>query len=222
MKNFLIDLHLHTAKYSPCAQTLDPWKLPCVLRERQLDGGTLTEHDRIWSVDEIQEIMQSDQYCLDGIRLYRGVEISTEYAHIVAMGLEDLQDVPPGVSLERLITVAHEQEAALIWAHPYLGYHNLRPPEAHPNIAQLAKGIHAVEVRSSVTKGESSKRAQQLAAKWGWIQVGGSDAHTLETVGTAATVLSFLPTSEKTLALAIKKGQCTVSSSPLIEKQRCL
>lgn len=219
MPRFLVDLHIHTARYSPCAPALDPQQLVRVLHERTLCGGVLAEHDQLWLEEEVEEILDlAKENGIEGVCLYRGVEISTEHAHIVAIGMEDLRDTPRGVRLDRLIAVAREQEAALIWVHPYLNYRGLLPPEQHDNVAELAKGIHAVEVCSSVTRKESSARAHMLSEEWQWVPVAGSDAHALEIVGAAATEFPFLPKDEKALARAIMAGQCGVCCTPLIKK----
>lgn len=219
MPPFFVDLHIHSARYSSCAPALDPQKLVRVLHERMLCGGVLAEHDQLWQEEEVEEVLcLAKEDGIEGVHLYRGVEITTEHAHIVAIGMEDLRDTPRGVRLERLIAVAREQGAALIWVHPYLNYSGLLPPEQHDNVEELAKGIHAVEVCSSVTRKEFSARARLLSEKWQWVPVGGSDAHALEIVGAAATEFPLLPKDEKALAKAIMAGQCGVCCTPLIKK----
>lgn len=211
MPQFLIDLHIHTARYSPCAPTHDPEQLIYTLQEKALHGAVLSDHDQLWTVQEVEELLaQSEKGATESTRLYRGVEISTEHAHIVAIGMEDLRDTPPRVPLYRLVDVAREQGAALIWVHPYLNYRELLPPEQHTNIEKYAEGIHAVEVCSSVTRRDLSQRSQLLSEKWGWAPVGGSDAHSSEKVGVAVTAFSFLPKDEKELAKAIIDKKCSV------------
>lgn len=217
MGRFVVDLHMHTSRYSPCAPLLEPEMLISRLHERGLSGGVITEHDMLWSEDELQELIHSSSEGVEGVRLYRGVEISADHAHILAFGLESLAETPRGCPIQRVIDVAREQGAALIWAHPYLVYRNMLSPEHFPDIRL---GIHGLEVSSSMTKGDDSKRAKSLAQERGWHMTGGSDAHAPENVGIAATEFPFLPQDEKALAQAIIAGQCrpkvlsTKSSTP--------
>lgn len=186
------------------------------LRRRRLSGGVITDHDALWSEEELGALLQSAAEDCEGIRIYRGVEISADHAHILAIGLESLTDAPPGIPIERLIDVAREQGAALVWAHPYLAYREMRPPEACPEIRD---GIHALEVASSMTKGTDSLRGRRLARARGWSLVAGSDAHAPETIGAAVTDFSFLPPDEKALAQAIIAGKCR-PRRPSIREER--
>lgn len=205
MGRFAIDLHVHTSRYSPCAPTMEPELILERLRARRLSGCVITDHDALWSVEELNALVQSAAGKREGFRLYRGVEITADHAHILALGLETLDETPPGVSIERLIDVAREQGAALIWAHPYLAYRGMRSPELYP---EIRSGIHALEVASSMTKGEDALRSRRLARARGWSLVAGSDAHAPESIGAAATVFPFLPRDEKALAQAIISGHC--------------
>lgn len=201
--SFLIDLHIHSARYSPCAPTLDPLNIAPRLAAKRLHGGVLTEHDHLWSPEELEEI----QSCSGStaIRLYGGVEISTASGHVLAIGLDDLAAVPPGVSLSRLVTVAMEQRAALIWVHPYHPYRGL---SLQWHQLQPHQGVHAIEVISSITQGTDICRATALARQNRLAEVGGSDAHAPEMVGCAATRFFTLPDNEKALAAMIIQGQC--------------
>ena len=199
---FLIDLHIHSSRYSPCAPTLDPLDIASQLAAKQLNGGVLTEHDQLWPPDELKKIQHSFG---STIRLYRGAEISTASGHVVAIGLDELSAVPPGVSLSRLVAVAREHQAALIYVHPYHSYRGLTI-QAHQLLPH--QGLHAIEVISSITQGADTQRAAALARQNGLAEVGGSDAHALAVVGTAATRFFSRPDDEKTLAQMIIQGQC--------------
>ena len=184
---------------------MEPELLLKTLHQRRLSGGVITDHDVLWTEEELNALIQSVAGESGDIRLYRGVEITADHAHLLAIGLETLDETPPGISIERLIDVAAEQGAALVWAHPYLAYRTMRSPELYP---EIRSGIHALEVASSMTKGEDSRRGRRLARARGWFLVAGSDAHAPETIGAAVTEFPFLPRDEKALARAIIAGQC--------------
>ena len=211
---YLIDLHIHTSRYSPCAPTLDPHDVAAMLTARQLHGGVLSEHDFLWPADHIAELQSPETH----VRLYRGMEISCATGHILAIGLEDTKGIFPGIDLDRLIALASEQQAALICVHPYLRYRGLPYSAEH---LRVRSGIHAVETISSVTTGVHSLQAAALATGNGWAQAGGSDAHAIEVVGSAATVFSHLPDDEQALAAMIIKGQCRALATCYPSPHRC-
>ncbi len=203
---FLIDLHIHTDRYSPCAPTVDPCRIRETLDQKNFHGGVLSEHDALWSYEELATLEKQQ----GGAKLYRGVEISSANGHVLAIGLENLSDLPVGVGLKRLIAIAREQQAALIWVHPYLHYRGLPFPQ---DDTLTTLGIHAVEVVSSVTRGQHACQAMEMAANKGWAQVGGSDAHAQETIGMAGTLFPKLPEDEKELAQLIITRQCSAHSA---------
>ena len=106
MGRFVIDLHMHTSRYSPCAPLLEPETIISRLHERGLSGGVITEHDVLWSEDELQALVHASSEGVEGVRLYRGVEISADHAHILAFGLESLAETPRGCPIQRVIDTA--------------------------------------------------------------------------------------------------------------------
>lgn len=196
-----VDLHVHTRRYSPCAELLDPERLPGVMAERGLNGVVITEHDYLWPAEEIAALNRG----LNGSRIFRGVEISSRNGHFLVIGLDALTDLEPGVSVKRILRVAREQGAAVIWAHPQLEYRQIVQPL---KLCDIPKGIDAVEVVSTATCGEKSEAARAYARKLDCGAVGGSDAHVLDHVGKAYTIFDRMPGDEKELAAAICRGCC--------------
>jgi len=199
---FRVDLHVHTRRYSPCAEALDPEYLGIALERAGLDGLVITEHDHLWPAEDIALLNRK----LKNKRIYRGVEVSSCNGHFVVIGLDDLDDIRPGISIEKLIPKIHFHEAAIIWAHPHLHYGNIPAPLKGSG---MPPGLHAVEVASGVTGGKVSAATRAMARRMGWAAVGGSDAHIPGQVGCAYTLLTELPENEMHLAAAIRKGQCT-------------
>jgi len=198
-KQWRVDLHVHTRRYSPCAELLNPEQLPNAMVERGLHGVVLCEHDVLWPKDEITALNRD----LNGSRIYRGVEVSSCNGHFLVIGMEGLEDLKPGVSVKRILRVARAHDAAGIWAHPQLEYRLLAKP-LKP--CDAPRGIDAVEVISTTTCGDQSAAARSYARLLGCGMVGGSDAHVLDHVGKAFTVFDHLPGDEKELATAICNG----------------
>lgn len=202
-----VDLHVHTRRYSPCAESLDPEKLPAAITAMGLDGVVITEHDHLWSPLEIAALNRQASDPL----IYRGVEISSRNGHFLVIGLERLDAFYPGMSVENLVRQAQRQDAAVVWAHPQLTYSQTYSPL---DFANLPKGIDAIEVASTVTVGYQAQEVMAHARARGYGTVGGSDAHALAQVGRAYTCFDHLPADEKELAAAIRSGRCRAGVYP--------
>jgi predicted metal-dependent phosphoesterase TrpH len=69
----LIDLHVHTPRYSSCARSA-PEEMVARAQEVGLDGLVITEHHVVWPADELAAL----QARFPAVRLFRGVEITTD------------------------------------------------------------------------------------------------------------------------------------------------
>jgi hypothetical protein len=198
---YRIDLHVHTRRFSPCAESLDPEQLPRCIARAGLQGVVITEHDQLWPTEAVAAMNRS----MTAGRIYRGIEVSSRNGHFIVIGLERLGPLAPGISVDALLGYAYRCDAAVIWAHPYLNYGAISQPLAAED---MPDAIHAVEVFSGVTRDEHSRQARSLAERRGWAAVGGSDAHSIGQVGSAYTCFAELPADEKALAAAIRQGRC--------------
>jgi predicted metal-dependent phosphoesterase TrpH len=207
---FRVDLHVHTRRYSPCAECLDPEDLADAMHRSGMDGLVIAEHDHLWPAEDIAQLNAG----LKHKRIYRGVEVSSRNGHFIVIGLDALDGTRPGIGIEALIQAIDARQAAIIWAHPYLQYGNIASPLDR---VEMPRGLHAVEVASGVTHGRESAATRSLARRMGWAAVGGSDAHIPGQVGCAYTLLADLPEDEKQLAAAIRKGRCTARHKSKME-----
>lgn len=197
---YYVDLHVHTRRYSPCAETLVPELIREQIRERHIHGVVITEHDKLWTKKEIRLLNEG----LEGIRIYRGVEVSTAEGHFVVIGLEDLDGIRPGIAIEALIEKAAKWDAAIILAHHHLNNYN---GHNKTSVLSMPQGIHAIEVASTSTFGRNQQQAISYAARKDWAEVAGSDAHAIECVGEFYTGFLELPADEAELARAIRTRQ---------------
>jgi predicted metal-dependent phosphoesterase TrpH len=204
---YRIDLHVHTRRYSPCAESLNPEQLPRCIERAGLQGVVITEHDQLWTPEAIAGLNRS----MTAGRIYRGVEVSSRNGHFIIIGPDRLGPLAPGISVAALLGYADQCAAAVIWAHPYLNYGAISQPLTTED---MPDGIHAVEVFSGVTRDEQSRQARSLAERRGWTAVGGSDAHSIGQVGYAYTCFAELPDDEKALAAAIRQGRCRAAHQP--------
>ena len=78
-----IDLHVHTKALSSCS-IIDPEELIGEARKLGLDGICITEHNAVWSPEDIASLNAKSD-----VRFFRGNEVTTNQGHIVVFGYYD-------------------------------------------------------------------------------------------------------------------------------------
>jgi predicted metal-dependent phosphoesterase TrpH len=188
-----VDLHLHTGRYSQCAECLDPLAIEGNAVRAGVDGVLLTEHDMFWQDEEAELLRRRSPR----VRIFRGIEVSARGCHLVVVGMDEVGPLLRGVSLEEVAAFARPRGAAVVLAHPY----------RNGPLRALPLGlVDAVEVWSTSFTREEARAARRLARRLGKPQVAGSDAHAPSHVGFAWTELPRLPADELELAAAIRSG----------------
>lgn len=168
----LIDLHCHTRVHSACS-ALTPEALARAALAAGLDGICITEHDALWPLAHVEALSRSF-----GLVVLRGVEVTTDVGHVLAFGLTAY--APEMARVERLRAIADREGAILVLAHPSRRYGAM--PEADP-----ALWFHAFEVENGTEGRLQNETAARLARALPLPGTGGSDAHAVREVGTAAT-----------------------------------
>lgn len=192
----LIDLHVHTDRYSLCGRSS-----PEAMIERAAAVGisalVFTEHNVHWPADELAQL----QAAYPAVRLYCGTELtSDEGDDFLVYGLTDRSVVGAGMTAENILQTAHSQGAAVVLAHPY------RYRDAVPD-AVFEHGIDAVEIMSTNIYNYSHRRAVALATALGAVTTAASDGHHIDMLGLYALEIDHLPEDEHTLADCIRSGE---------------
>jgi len=188
-----IDLHVHSGRYSQCAECVDPYGLATAAAEVGVDALVLAEHDVFWQDEEIELLRASS----NSVWIYRGIEISAEGCHLLAIGIDDAALLVPRSSPEEVVRVVHELGGVVILAHPYRD----ADPAGLP-----VELFDAIEVGSTSFSESEAARAVNLARCYRKPAVAASDAHALSKVGWAWTEFEEPPADEKALADAIRLG----------------
>jgi predicted metal-dependent phosphoesterase TrpH len=193
--DFRIDLHVHTSRYSPCAEFLAPAEIGAYAARAGLHGVVLTDHDVLWEEEELSALRSQ----ASEVELYRGIECTTNGGHLVIIGLDDAGALFRGIPFEDAVRFAHESGAAVIFAHPFR--------DGDPGSLPVEL-VDAVEVASlSFSQGEADA-ARELALRHGKPVVAASDGHALSRIGWAWTSFARLPADERELARLIRAGEC--------------
>ncbi|HQP30041.1 MAG TPA: PHP domain-containing protein [Deltaproteobacteria bacterium] len=203
---FIMDMHTHTAAYSPCSIT-DPVEHIRRAAAVGLDGICITEHDRPWLSWEWQAL-QRDARGLN-IILLPGQEIRCHDAEGRTKG--DFLIFGPEIIIERpltpqaLIGLIHERRGIVIAAHPYRG--DMRFLGAGDLLYELDQdGIevyHPHHTRSGLDKAKAAAEKLDRAA------TGASDAHRLEEIGTLGTIFPEPVANLEDLVRQIKAKKTT-------------
>jgi predicted metal-dependent phosphoesterase TrpH len=196
-----IDLHVHTSRYSGCAEFLAPREIAKRAREVGLDAVVLTDHDVLWENEE-RDTLQAEN---PEIRFFRGLECTTDGGHLVLVGLEDAGALTRGIAFAEAIRLAHLQDAAVILAHPFR--------DSDPDKLPLGL-VDAIEVASTSFHDGDTEASCALASRWGKPTVASSDAHALSRLGWAWTSFPRMPSDEHALAGMIRAGEGRVVLPP--------
>lgn len=191
-----IDIHLHTSRYSACSR-LDPEHIISLGDLWGIDGIVITEHDYMWSKDELSKLQEK----VPSLKLYRGLEVSCIEGHFLTIGLENADKLYFDISLKELINIAEKESAAVIWAHP--GRFFQLPEEP---LEDYWYKLAAVEGMSTNIRNSFKHRVARMKKLLGKEYVCGSDSHTAKTPGFYATIFPSLPKDEKELAEMVIDG----------------
>lgn len=181
----LVDLHCHTTRSQD--SRLSPPEAVDAARDAGLDAVCFTEHDSLWSADELRALARET-----GFPVLAGVEVSTEIGHVLAYGLPEFD-----LTLRRfgaLVARARVYDAVLVLAHPYRRHFRFEVPSvltaADVTAALRRRGlpeVAALESGNGATRPIENALAAHVAGRLELPTTAGSDAHAPERVGAWAT-----------------------------------
>jgi predicted metal-dependent phosphoesterase TrpH len=204
----LIDLHTHSYpksddSFAAVDDLIDKAKSAC------LDGICLTDHDFFWSNDEVRDLARRHDFLV-----LPGCEINTDTGHVLVFGLD--RYVFGMHKPDFLVNAVRQREGAMIAAHPYRRRFLEDPghlPEARQEMLDRASGdeffgsCDGIEGINGRGKDVQNLFSQDLAERLGIKMTGGSDAHRVEQIGTAATAFERKITGLDDLIQEIKAGR---------------
>ncbi len=201
----LIDLHVHTCRYSGCS-SIQPEELATAALKLGLDGIALTEHGILWPPEPLAELRNN---LGSSLKLLAGQEVSCYSRHgrfegeFLVFGVD--QAIGSHMSAADLIETVHRLDGVVIAAHPYKpsrtrgGYYGIGDALSSYDLDALELG-HPDHDPQAIFKGASYSISRNIPA------TSGSDAHSLPAIGAYATLILEEVNNEKELAAAIKRG----------------
>ncbi|UCD35708.1 MAG: PHP domain-containing protein [Nitrospiraceae bacterium] len=195
----LIDLHIHTYRYSGCS-ILDPVDLVRRAEELNLAGFALTEHDYVWTEEEVRELREETGTALV---ILRGQEVSSPAGHVLVFGCYDRLDRLPA---RDMLSRVREQGGVAIPSHPFR-YGDYALDSLDLLAAQLAEydGFEALNGNQTDDQNSYGMHAWE---RLGIAGTGGSDSHEVDMVGRFITEFTGGIQNEADLVAEIKKGRC--------------
>ena len=192
MTGTIVDMHVHTVR-GAADSSLKPEQLVEVARGIGLTGVNITEHDRMWDDHQLKEFREQS-----GLFVNRGMEVSTDMGHIIAVGLTAY--VPGIRKAKELRAVLNDLGGFMIVAHPFRHFFDPihfrregRPPfDMTPEEAAEQMPIFGlvddIEVANGGTHAKENQFALKVARVLGKTGVGASDCHSTQGVGYYVTV----------------------------------
>ena len=195
----LIDMHLHTYRYSSCS-FLSPVDLIFRAEELKLSGVVITEHNRVWSVEEVQELKKITN---TDLVVLRAQEVSSVDGHMLVYGCHEKLD---HAGLEDIVEKVHKCGGIVLPSHPfrYGDYDGF-------SIEQLRSEFSTYDGIEVLNGNQSTEQNNDGLAAWeklGIAGIGGSDAHSLDMVGKFLTEFEDGIADENDLISEIKAGRC--------------
>ena len=202
-----LDLHCHSVSSDDSRATVEQYvKWVQVLRKRGyvVDGIVLTEH-RKFDFDKDYSAL-AEQY---GMLIMKGSELDTRYGHVLVYGVSeglarDINFSDVRMDTRELIQAAQQHDAVAIPAHP--GRFGIGLTE-YIQQGESFPGLEMVEVLNGGSRAGENERAEDLCQQFGYLGIGGSDAHLTSHLAACMTEFPSPIVNERQLVDALLNKQ---------------
>ena len=202
-----LDLHSHSVSSDDSRATVDQYvKWIQVLRKRghTVDGFVLTEHRKFDHDHDYSALAQQNH-----VLILKGSELDTRYGHFLVYGVTpaltraiNFADVT--MDARDLIQAARQHHAIAIPAHP--GRYGIGLTE-YIQQGETFPGIDIVEILNGGGRPGENERAEELCQQFGYLGIGGSDAHLTSHIAACLTQFPIPITNESQLVDALLNQQ---------------
>lgn len=185
------DLHTHTVRSFDGRQSPD--QLVAAAKKKGLQAVAITDHGRFSTLPEQ----------LDGILLIPGCEFYSDAGHITGLFMERVPELHRMTGAEAVEEI-HRCGGIAVLAHPFQ-----KPDRTEKELAFDADAIETANARAAYKNPDANTHAAAYAEARGLPALGGSDAHSVQEVGNAYTVIECNELSRDALKQAILCGNCS-------------
>jgi len=208
------DLHVHTIHSGMCTVPVldrvcrecysDPEHVYETLKSRGMELVTVTDHD---SIDAVERLRRHPDFFLSEEVSCR--TSSGTYLHIGVYGVEERDHIQMQRRAEDFPSLlAYLRERKLLFSvnHAFSG---LTGSRTRADFEEFVEVFPAVETRNGQMLPAANRYAEEMALLAGKAVVGGSDAHTIESLGRTYTEVAGARTPAEFLE-ALKRGEGAV------------
>jgi len=160
-----------------------------------LQGAAVCDHDRVLE----------DAPDFPGFLLIPGVEVSTEYGHLLGLFVTGPVETK---EFRQAVGAIHKQGGLAVLAHPF--EHSADPKRIEP-IAALLDGVEVWNARANRKISNANALAEDFARACGLRRFGGSDAHVPQEVGNGVTSVEAESPALAAVKAALLEGKTSVS-----------
>ncbi len=195
-----IDFHIHT-KYSKCSN-LNPAEAVRIAEKRGLNVIALINHD-------IKPIRFKGS---SKVKVLRGVEVSSKEGHILIINTS--HEFKKGLNAQEVINEARKDKNCLIIIpHPF----DVTRKGVGRALYEL-NGYHAIEVNARCLFNKFNDEARSFAKEFNVPLIAGSDAHFIDEIGNAKTVIKSRTINEAFKLIKQGKTHCYIKKRSFINK----
>jgi len=200
----ILDLHSHSIKSDDGRAKVENYCQWIRRRELPLDGFVLTEH-RLFDAESDYRKLE-DEY---GLAILKASEVETEYGHVLVFGVNDdlvnaFDFARVDLPLAMVVAEADKAGAIAVPCHPGRTRVGMC---AHYETLGPVEGVRVIETLNGGSRGTENEEAIALAEEYGYLGVGGSDAHIVSFIGRCATKFENDITSVDSLVGELKAGR---------------
>lgn len=199
----ILDLHNHSIKSDDGRARVENYCQWIRARELPIDGFVLTEHRQFDRESDYSDLARKFGLCV-----LKGSEVETEYGHVLVFGVTEALEAAfdfrrIDLPLASVLEACERHHAVAAPCHPG------RPRVgmfAHMDEFGVPGGVRIVETRNGGSRDNEDDISLTMASKFGYLGIGGSDAHIVSHIGRCATRFPGHIGSEAELAEALRAG----------------
>jgi len=194
------DLHIHTNASRD--SNLTPLKVLEAAKRKNLDVVAITNHNTIRDAKETEKL--GGKFFPELIVIV-GEEVKTKQGEIIALNIE--KNIPNGLDVVKTCEMVKEQNGLVILPHPF----DVLRSGLGKKSREILKFVDAVEgfnARSLFKR--FNEKGVEFAREYKLPLVAGSDAHFVEEIGQAITLIDSEP-DKGSVIKAIKSGRTEIT-----------
>lgn len=188
-----LDLHIHSERSPDGRMPLS--EIVERAKAAGLQGAAVCDHDQVLE----------DAPDIPDFLLIPGVEVSTEYGHLLGLFVTGPVETK---EFHRAVEAIHGQGGLAVLAHPF--ERSTDPGRIEP-VAALLDGVEVWNARANRKISNANALAEDFAKAYGLRRFGGSDAHISQEVGNGVTSVEAGALTLAAVKAALLEGDAVVS-----------